>query len=449
MKGSVCARRNARRDRLEFAGGQPGRTSTLRAMFRRPPNSITLGCALVGAFLIGRFTADHRPGAVAPGAGVRAAPAAAQNVSSEPSDEGGRKPAGDVLAAALADAAGKSVEEHARLIVTQKPGLARTALLESLLERVTADNWLAVFEVMWRAREEGMISEREQHWFLQRAGAVGGAAAAERFKPKDPVKDWDTHSGRQAMRGWAQADTAAALAWLDAQPAGNYRTGMADGFVRGLAADDPEVALRVMGTLVPDQQRQLMNALLNLEDAPHYVPFAQDWLTSGALDAAAPESMQIKAQVFGNLIEAEAKALWNDRDGTRLAQWAEKFAGREFVSAQALQRLAGGLDGHMAAPGVIELLERMSAPELPVQGNPVGGVMQRWARQDSDAAAQWLNDHTDSPSYAAAVIAFVHSVPEADPAARRAWIETLHDEALRTQLQRQLDEAQKAARSGQ
>ena len=406
-----------------------------------------MGGALVCAFFIGRFTASHSSGTVALGDGKQATPTSAKNGSMESSDERSRKPSGDVVATALADASGKTVEEHARLMVTQKPGLARTALLESLLERVTAENWLAVFEVMWRAREEGMISEREQHWFLQRAGAAGGAAAAERFKPKDPVKDWDTHSGRQAMRGWAQADPAAALAWLDAQPEGNYRTGMADGFVRGLAADDPEVALRVMGTLVPDQQRQLMNALLNLEDAPHYVPFAQDWLTSGALDAAAPESMQIKEQVFGNLIEAQTKTLWNDRDGTRLAQWAEQFAGREFISAQGLSRLANGLEGRMAASGVIELLERMSAPDLPVQSNPVGGVMQRWARQDPSAATQWLNDHTDSPSYDAAVSAFVRSVPEADPAARRAWIETVHDEALRTQLQRQLDEAQNAARN--
>ena len=416
-------------------------------MFCHPRNFITLGGALVCAFLLGRLTASQRSGTVAPGSGETSAKATIQNAPAESSDEGGRTVRGDVVATALADAAGKSVEDHARLMVTQKPGLARTALLESLLERVTADNWLAVFEVMWRAREQGMISEREQHWFLQRAGAVGGVAAVERFKPKDPVKDWDTHSGRQAMRGWAQADATAALAWLDAQPEGNYRTGMADGFVRGLAADDAKVALRVMGTLVPDQQRQLMNALLNLEDAPHYVPFAQDWLTSGALDAAAPETMQIKSQVFSQLVEAQAKALWNDRDGTHLAQWAEQFAGREFVSLQGLYCLANGLQGRMAAPGVIELLERMSTPDSPVLGNPVGAVMQRWAMQDSGAAAQWLNDHTDSPSYDAAVLAFVRSAPEADPAARRAWIETVHDEAMRTQLQRQLDEAQNAARN--
>ena len=137
-----------------------------------------MGGALVCAFLLGRFTANQRSGTVAPGAGERAAPSSAQNVSAESSNEGGRKPAGDIVTTALADAAGKTVEEHARLMVTQKPGLARTALLENLLERVTADNWLEVFEVMWQARTEGMISEREQHWFLQRAGAVGGVAAA-------------------------------------------------------------------------------------------------------------------------------------------------------------------------------------------------------------------------------------------------------------------------------
>ena len=332
-------------------------------------------------------------------------------------------------------------------MVTQKPGLARTALLENLLERVTADNWLEVFEVMWQARTEGMISEREQHWFLQRAGAVGGVAAADRFKPKDPVKDWDTHDGRHTMRGWAQADPAAASAWLDAQPEGNFRTGMAQGFVRGIAAEDAKVALHATGTLGAEHQQWLMNSLLNLEEAREYVPFVQDWLTSGALDSAQPGATEIKSQIFGQLIEAQAKVLWNDRDGTQLAQWVEKFAGREFVSGQALQRLAGGLDGRMAAPAVIELIERMAAPDVPGRGDPVGTLMQRWATRDSGAAAQWLNDHADSQSYDTAVIAFVRSVPEADAAARRAWIDTVHDEAVRTRLQRQLDEIEKAARN--
>ena len=329
--------------------------------------------------------------------------------------------------------------------MTEKRSLARSALLESLIERITSDNWLSVFEVMWRAREQGMISEREEHLFLQRFGEVAGIAAMKRFKPADPVKNFDTHSGRQAMRGWAQADPAAAMAWLEAQPEGNFRVGMADGFARGTAAQDPTAALHATTMLAPDAQKALIDALLKLEEAPHYLPFVQQWLTSGALDATTPETMRIKSEVFDHLVESQIKSLWNDRDGSRVTEWIEQFAGREFVHAPALYRVVDNLVGRMEAPGIIDLLDRMSARELPVQTDPIRRVMERWSRDDPGAAQQWLNDHRDAPHYDAAAFSFIQSAAIADPAVQRAWIETLHDEALRVQAMRQFDEAQKAA----
>ena len=332
--------------------------------------------------------------------------------------------------------------------VTEAPGLARSALLESLIGRLTPGNWKEVFEVMWSARLEGMISEREEQWFLQRAGEVAGVAAMERFKPADPVKDWDTNSGRHAMRGWAQADPASAMAWLEAQPEGNYRTGMAQGFVRGVAAQDPKAALHATSLLAPQHQEWLMNSLLKAEEAPHCMPFIQNWLASDALNATEPEAMRIRSQVFGSLVETQTKVLWNDRDGSRLTQWVEQFAGRDFVSAPALSRLAENLAGRMDAPRVMELLDRMAVPIFRGQPDPVRMVMQRWSRQDAGAAQGWLNDHREAPSYDAAAVAFMQSITIDDPAVKRAWIETLHDDALRAQAMRELDEVQKQAADG-
>lgn len=352
---------------------------------------------------------------------------------------------GGLAAKAFADAAGKAIEDHARLVITEKRSLARSALLESLIERINRDNWLSVFEVTWHAREEGMISEREEQLFMQRFGEVAGIATMERFKQHDPVKDWDTHSGRHAMRGWAQADSTAAMAWLEGQPVGNYRVAMIQGFVSGVAAQDPKEALHATSMLPLEHQRWLLNSLLTVEEAPQNLPFVQQWLTSGTPDAAAPETVQFKSQVFAQLVDTEFKTLLNDRDGTRVTEWIGQYAGREFVSAPALSRLAANLAGRMDAPRVIELIDRMAAPVLPGQPDPIGVVMRSWSRQNPGAAQEWLNDNRDSPSYDAATVSFVQSTAIDDPAVRRAWIETLHDEALRAQLVRQFDEAQKAA----
>lgn len=343
----------------------------------------------------------------------------------------------------LFDAAGKTIEDHARLMTTEKPGLARGTLMESLIERVTVENWESVFEVMWRARQEGMISEREEQLFLQRAGEVAGVAAINRFMPAGSVKDWETHSGCHAMRGWAQVDSAAAMAWLDIHPAGNYRTGMTQGFVRGCAAQDPKAALQVTAMLGAGDQQWLMNSMLTVEEAPHYVPFAQQWLISGTPEDGTQETMQIRAQVFSVLAEAKTKALWNDRNGERLTQWAEQFAGRDFVSAHALSMLVERLSERTDAPKVINLIERMAVPVAPGESDLIYAVMQRWSRQDAGAAQQWLNDHQDSRSYDAAVLSFIRNAPSADPVVQRAWIETLHDETLHAQTRRQFDEAKR------
>ena len=415
---------------------------------RWPPPFIAIPGALVCAFMLGRFTAN-------PGAGNdgdndgKTSTRAARGLSPASTPDNGRPgAAGGLATTALADAAGKNIEDHARLMVTEKRTLARSALLENLIERITSDNWLSVFEVMWRAREQGMISEREEHLFMQRFGEVAGRAAMNRFRPRDPVKNFDTHSGRQAMRGWAQADPAAARAWLEAQPEGNYRVGMADGFVRGAAAQDPAGALRAAKMLGPDAQQALINAMLKLEEAPHYVPFVEQWLTSGPLDAAAPATGQIRSQVFDRLVEAKIKALWGDRDGSQVTAWIEQFAGREFVSSPALSRVAENLAGHMDASRVMELMDRLAAPGLPAQTDPIRGVMQRWSRDDPGAAQEWLHGHRDAPHYDAAAFSFIQNAGIADPAVQRAWIETLHDEALRAQAMRRFNETQKAAPSG-
>lgn len=417
-------------------------------MIRRPPTYLVIGCGLLLAFVFGRFTANRFPGYAAIGLGE--SPASVSRQKSPADSPGDRRPgtAGGVVGNALAAAAEKAVVEHAALMATEPPGLARSALLESLIERVTPANWNEVFQVMGRARLEGMISEREEQWFLQRVGEVAGVAAMDRFKPADPVKDFETNNGRHAMRGWVQADPAGALGWLEAQPEGNYRTGMAQGFVRGAAAQDPKAALRVTGMLAPADQEWLVNSILKAEEGSHCVPFIQDWLASGALDAADPRTMQVKAQVFGLLVETQTKVLWNDRDGSRLTQWVGQFAGREFVSAPALSRLMENLSGRMDAPRMMELLDRMAAPVLPGQSDPVRVVMQRWSRKDPEAAQAWLNEHRNAPSYDTATAAFIQNAAIGDPAVKRAWIETLQGEAVRERAMSQFNEAQNAAVDG-
>ena len=347
---------------------------------------------------------------------------------------------GGMAAAALLATSGKSLEEHAALAIIETPGLARAALLESMMARLTRENWRSVFDVMWRARQEGLISEREEYYFLQRVGEVGGAEAMGEFKPKDPVNDWDTKDGRQAMRGWSHADPSAAMTWLEAQDEGKYRMGMAQGFVRGVAAQDPKSALRATAMLPAGDQQWLMNSMLKVEEAPFYLPFVQQWLNGSTLDAQDPDTRQKQAQVFGLLMETKINTLRDDRDGSRLVQWMEQFEGRPFVSAPALAVAADSLGSRMETSRVIELLERFAVPVQPGQRNPVGEQVGRWAKADPVAAQQWLNDHGGSPNYDSAVISFVRNAAIADPAVRRAWIETLSDVGLRAEALRSLSD---------
>ena len=247
------------------------------------------------------------------------------------------------------------------------------------------------------------------------------------------------------MRGWAQADAATALTWLDAQPERNFRTGMALGFVRGAAVNDPKRALRAVTMLSPENLQWAMNWMMNADEAARYVPFVQQWLTSSAPGGSNPETTQTQSNVFGHLLNTQFYAIRNDSEGIRVAQWAEQFAGRDFINAPAVSRMAAQFVERVAAPKVIELIERMVAPVAPGQADPISVVMRRWSRQNPTVAQQWLNDHQDSPSYDAAVVAFVQNAPNADPAVQRAWLDTVQDENLRTQATRQFDQMHKAA----
>lgn len=128
-------------------------------MFRRPPLFITITCALVFAFLLGRFTVNPSLRNDPDGSGEISAMAASRNSPASFPEDGGPGAIGGLAAKAFADAAGKPIVDHARLVITEKRSLARSALLESLIERITRDNWLSVFEVEWHAREEGQLAE--------------------------------------------------------------------------------------------------------------------------------------------------------------------------------------------------------------------------------------------------------------------------------------------------
>jgi hypothetical protein len=299
------------------------------------------------------------------------------------------------------------------------------------LADVTPGNWRHTFEVFWQAHTRGLLSDEEYRLMLSRVGEVAGGAALDRFKPKDPVGQAETHNARHAMAGWAQTDPAAALSYVQSQPEGRFREGMTWGYIAGVATRDPQAANRALMALPLQKQTEWLRNWLSQANPSVFEPLARQWL-SGA-DASEGDHAA-RSLVFDALFATRSRRNWADPDGSKLASFVEEFVGQPFLGPGPVANAAHLLAARQGYAKAIAWAESNAPLDSSDAGSVMGEVVARWANTDAQAASGWLDSHRESPYYDAAVATFLRSAKGLDHPTAQAWAATIRDPALRASL---------------
>lgn len=360
--------------------------------------------------------------------------ASSQAMAAANSENGKPVEPGSGLASAEALDPSITIDSLMATAANEPPGLARFALLHEALLRITPKNWHGAMVTMWKARSEGKISDQEMRYVLQRLGEAAGAVALEGFKPKDPVNGWETHSGRFAMMGWAMKDPTAAKAWLETQPAGKYRDGMAWGFVLGMGLRDAPAALRTMQALEPSEQKRLLSMALNDSDGTRYAALAEAWLTANNTTGASKvrEQTDDVTAVFDNLLNAQILSGWVEKKNDKFHAWVDGLDRKPWFGPQGITRVAMEFVRRDETSGAMTWIERFASEQPAAAKQAIQATMAQWSWKDPEAAATWLNQNGTSPNYDQAVSAFLTAQRNrVDAETARAWANSIHDDTLR------------------
>jgi len=331
----------------------------------------------------------------------------------------------------------KEVTSLATRAITTPPGNARVLHLQQALAAIDASNWRGAFEIFWRARTRNLISEKEQLWVMERIGDVAGLEATERFKPRDPINNAETHNARHAMKGWALRDPQAALAYVTSQPEGRFREGMLWGFLAATALTDPPTALRAVEAAQPEQQTRLLRNLVLSEDGGHFEGLVSSWLQQSSTNAGADLSMRYV--VFDALVASRNRQVWSDPDGSRTLSWIEQFVGKPYAGDNSIVSSVSAVAERSGYAKTLEWVDGISAKQAPLAENATARLIDTWSRKDLAGSGAWLDSHRDSPIYQPAVAAFLRANRnQLDAATARAWIETIPDPEFRAALHKDI-----------
>lgn len=244
----------------------------------------------------------------------------------------------------------------------------------------------------------------------------------------------------QAMSIWAGKDQAAALAWANQLPEGNYRRSALLSIASKMAQDDPQAAIDFAMKEANGQTRtQMLSGVL------------QQWLTSdpyaGARwiqnnhDTVQAATLQNLVTSLGNNSPEQALSMvswlpegqmqqssyqsiasnWARNDPTAAESWLRSMP----EGAERDQFLRGYVNGLASVNAVQASYQVERLPDGPVKNQLLQSVANQWARTDPDAAIDWLAQATPGNARDKALANAIQQWTYADSYAASSWVSGL------------------------
>lgn len=227
---------------------------------------------------------------------------------------------------------------------------------------------------------------------------------------------------------WAETDPEAALAFIKENPVknGTRYDRRLTGLVSGLANSDPTRAFEIAVAHTPSssERYRLYDSLFT------------SMVDNGQMNAAAASLANLGDDHDDQHTAYRAFAwAWAQTDPEAAADWIATLDEKQAASA------AGGLlkfwPDHDPVGAATYAMEHQNG------GYKLNSVIRYWAKNDIQAASEWLLQHEPSAALDEAVETLAEQTMEFDPEAALGWAESITDEDERKRLVRKIEQKRK------
>lgn len=282
----------------------------------------------------------------------------------------------------------------------------------------------------WDTMEFGEMTTAREGELLGEEGMTG--------IPKEP-NGTPSFQIKSRMRGWASADPAAGLQWLERLEPGKVKDNLTDVWLQGAKLADSAKILELLPAL---PEGRFTEALAGRVVEGALLERGRDgmaeWFTG--ISASVPES--VKVRMYRRMVDSFTQ---NPSEA--------------FQTVDILKQIDQP-DGQLFATGVLQMTWRTARynPERTLdllneygpqneflaenRGKVIRDCIVGSSTNTIDTIGNWLNGHQDSPYYNEVVGQFFDQITPLDPDGAKAWASSVKDEALRTELLSRLGEGE-------
>ena len=303
----------------------------------------------------------------------------------------------------------EGVDEIFVRIFSETSQTERKRLYALLLDSITPEQAPLLMNSMRLRGRLGVGGHEEYRWLVDRWGDIDGETVnAWAFKIDGDDGYKSSHITNIAIKAWTRNDPEAALNWLAAQEDIPLKTGMREGLLHGIMDYHPDRATELLAAMeaTPAERTQANKLLATRISRMEGAEELDAWFAG--LPADTPGRDEIGKHVTRIHIDhGVAHAVeWAQHEPARLTEVLQHYAVHsqeplfEYYASQ-----AGSIDSKAESA-------LRHAADI-------------WTNKNPDLMGVWLQEHMDSPNYAAVAKVFIDVIQPIDPDAAAAWQETI------------------------
>ena len=316
----------------------------------------------------------------------------------------------------------KDLARSVRSIFRDSVKLRRIDKFQKLVERTGIEHLPELISLIRENDLRGNDSGEEWTRLWTGWGERDPQAAMDFFK----TYDWTGWNGaaqgearNRVLTNWAQTDPENARRFVEADPAFvNGDRSMVYTLVDGWANVNPEAAadwLFKNGLAMGAEYEKIVDAL-NRNGGREGL---DTWFSK--LDPA-----QVPAKDRTGFSQAIARKLESAPE--KAAEWVEANLNEPWVEGSEIVGNTARAFAQRDPKGAVEWATRTGLDEA------TNIAVATWCQQDITAAGQWVKENANSPGFAQSATLVMNHLQHRDPAAARAWAESISDQALRERL---------------
>jgi hypothetical protein len=301
------------------------------------------------------------------------------------------------------------------------------------LARFSAEDFASALEAFGALEKLGLAAQLTWEWDIlwEKAAETVPKLAMEKAEQLAKEKRHATLP-RLVLRSWAQQDTAAARAWLEADPArpeeGVFQQALLEGWSRRDLKTATAYAVEYVTKHPDDGPLPPYEAVKTLRDAAlrqGLIPGLLAWFQE--LPAAENE------QSFKALAVAAVAGSVGARDVKEAARFLTSVKEPELFNGSLIMSVASRYAREIGDEAAMQWVATLQPKPNTKKYFGAGVVAEHWAQKDSEGLAKWFLAHKDDAVVDSAIFGFVRYLARNQPQAARKWAAEIKDEILRTE----------------